>query len=433
MSGVASLPQQWPSTVTKSSRLAQPLSRAVLWLLTGYLFTQFFSLPVLHLGPWALWPTLPDLLLWAAFGCSLLYRQPVSAAHLAVWRGLLLIFGLALLAFGLLFVMHDGQLGAATGFGSFQLYKLAQTLAIFWMVARTPLTPAVLRRWYVAAAAAFAVMLVSVLWTYFSGVLPKFLGGFMPHGKGVSGPWESYYLHNEPGLGMVGYNHGYVALQVMALAAVPLMLRRAPPTWWLYGALIGCFLSGSRAGLAGCLLFAVLEWRRVPVRAAVGLVVVGLLGLAVAPLLGDSLGSLASRQATILDASDPNNLAGRTDIWQSYLDAFAQDPYRLLIGSGFASAINNKSNAHFLPLQILYETGVAGLVAFGLFFGLLIGRLRAAASLPAGICLSLLAGLALTAFSQETFSPTPAFGGFLPLLALVVAVALFRQPAEASA
>ena len=401
------------------------------WLLAGYVFTQFFSLPLLHLGPWALWPTLPDVLLWAAFGVSLLYRQPVSAAHLPVWRGLLLMSGLALLAFGLLFVMHDSRLGAATGFGSFQLYKLAQTLAIFWMVARTPLTPAVTRRWYVAAATAFVVMLVSVLWTYFSGVLPQFLGTFLPRGKGVSGPWESYYLHNEPGLGMVGYNHGYVALQVMALASLPLMLRRAPSLWWLYGALIGCFLSGSRAGLAGCLLFALLEWRRVPVRAGVGLLLVGLLGLAAAPLLGDSLGSLASRQATLLDASDPNNLAGRTDIWQSYLDAFAQDPYRLLIGSGFGSAINNNSNAHFLPLQILYETGVAGLVAFGLFFGVLITRLRATASVPAGVCLSLLAGLGLTAFSQETFYPNPAFGGFLPLLAMIAAVALFRSPGEA--
>ncbi|GGR10674.1 O-antigen ligase family protein [Deinococcus ruber] len=433
MSGALGLERDWNASVPQPGRLAQPLSRAVIWLLGAYLLAQFFSLPVLHIGPWALWPTLPDLLLWAAFGCSLLYRQPMNPAHLPVWRGLLLMFALALLSFGLLFVMRDSRLSAATGFGSFQLYKLAQTLAIFWMVARIPLTPAVLRRWYTAAAVAFTLMLVSVLWTYFSGVLPKWLGEFLPHGKGVSGPWEAYYLHNEPGLGMVGYNHGYVALQVMTLAALPLILRRTPSLWWLYAALIGCFLSGSRAGLAGCLLFAVLEWRRVPVRAGVGLVVLGVLGLAVVPFLGDSLGSLASRQATILDASDPNNLAGRTDIWQSYLDAFAHDPYRLLIGSGFGSAINNNSNAHFLPLQILYETGVAGLVAFGLFFSLLVNRLRATASVPAGICLSLLAGLSLTAFSQETFYPNPAFGGFLPLLALVIAVALFQLPAEASA
>ncbi|EYB69484.1 hypothetical protein DEIPH_ctg005orf0045 [Deinococcus phoenicis] len=405
-----------------------------MWLLGAYLFAQCLSLPVLIAGPsWALWPTLPDLLLWAALGCALLYHRPAGAAQQPVWQALVLLSVLAVCAFGVLFVMRDGHLASAVAFGLFQLYKLAQVLAMFWMVSRLPLRDKVLAHWGRAALAAFVLMVGSVAWTYFSPALPTALGQVLPHSLGsAAGPWGAYYLHNEPGLGAVGYNHGYVALQVTVLAALVLMLRpHRSNVWVLAAALVACFLSGSRAGLAGCLLFALLEWRHLPVRAGLLLGLLGAAGLAAAPWLDQQLGDLATRQSTLLDVGDTNNLAGRSEIWGHYLRAFMHDPYRLWVGSGFGSAINNRSNAHSTPLQVLYETGLAGLATFGLFFWVLIRRLFAAHTARSGVALGLLAGLWLTALTQETFYPNPAFGGSLPLLALALALALApaRRPA----
>ncbi|WP_345459289.1 O-antigen ligase family protein [Deinococcus carri] len=416
-----------------AARTAPLLERAVLGLLAAYLLAQCFSLPVLAAGPsWALWPTLPDLLVWAALGCALLYHRPPGAAWRPVGWGLALLVALAFCSFGLLFVMRDARLASAVPFGLFQLYKLVQALAVFGMVSRLPLRPTVLARWGRAALPAFVVMVVSIAWTYFSPALPRALGQVLPHGAGVSGPWESYYLHNEPGLGMVGYNHGYVALQVTLLSAAVLMLRpRSSNVWVLGAALAACFLSGSRAGLAGCLLFALLEWRRLPVRAGLLLALLGVAGLAAAPWLDQQLGGLAARQSTLLEAGNSGNLAGRSEIWHSYFQAFAEDPYRLLVGSGFGSAINNNSNAHSTPIQVLYETGVAGVVALGLLFWALFGQLRARRTLRAGVALNLLVGLALTALTQETFYPNSAFSGSLPLLAFVLALALTPERGSA--
>lgn len=411
-----------------AARTAPLLEGAVVWLLAAYLFFQGLSLPVLAAGPsWALWPTLPDLLVWAALGLALLYRRTPGAGLRLVWWALLGLGVLALGALGVLFVMRDPALGSAVAFGLFGLYKLGQVLAVFWMVARLPLREEVLGRWRRAALPAFALMVAGVTWTYFSPALPAALGQVLPHGAGISGPWEAYYRHNEPGLGAVGYNHGYVALQITLVAGLLLLLRpQRSGVGVLAAALVACFLSGSRAGLAGCLLFALLEWRRLPVRAGLLLFALGVLGLAAAPTLETQLGSLTARQATLLEAGDTGNLAGRSEIWGHYLQAFAADPYRLLVGSGFGSAINNSSNAHSTPLQVLYETGLAGLVALGLFFWVLVRELLARRTRRAGVALSLLAGLGLTALTQETFYPNPAFGGSLPLLAFVLALALAR-------
>ena len=51
--------------------LAPVLERLVGTLLGLYLLAQCFSLPLVGVGPWALWPTLPDLLLWLAGGAVL--------------------------------------------------------------------------------------------------------------------------------------------------------------------------------------------------------------------------------------------------------------------------------------------------------------------------------------------------------------------------
>ena len=428
LGGPASVPAAAPL------RTAPLLQRAVTWLLGAYVFSQFFGLPVLAAGPsWALWQAPADLLLWAALACAALYHRRVGADQQAVWRGLQWLGALSLASFALLFVMRDGHLGVAVPFGLFQLFKLGQILGVFWMVSRLKLGEELLARWGQLALLSFVLMVVGVAWTYFSPALPQLFGGVLPRGAGVSGPWESFYLHNEKGLGTIGYNHAHVAAMVLLQAALVMILRpQRPPQWLLAAALIACFLSGARAGLAGCLLFVVLEGLRMPVRSGLALGALGVAGVIALPALQGDLSGLLARQSTLLDAGDVGNLAGRADIWRVYLDALLGDPFRLLIGSGFGSGIaNNGANAHILPLQVIYETGLAGLTALLLFFGLLIARLRALRTRRAGVALNLLAALWLTAATTDTFYPTPAFGAFLPLLALTLAVALVgRTPAD---
>lgn len=409
-----------------ASRLAPRLERAVGTLLGGFLFAQCFGLPVLAAGPWPLWPGVADLLFWAALGCGVLYRMAVQPPQQALWRVLVLLGLCSVFAAALPLVMGDGHLGIALPFGAFALFKVVQLLGVFWIVSRLRLGAALLRYWRRAATAGLVVMGISIVWTFFSPAIPQTLGQLLPHGAGVSGPWESYYLHHEPGLGMVGYNHAHVAATLLVQAALVMMLRPGRRNLWVLGVLIvASFLSGARAGLAGSLLFALLQGARTPLRSAlVALVVLGGALLAL-PSLGGDLGGLISRQSTLLDAADPENLAGRADIWQSYFGALGQDPVRLLVGSGFGSGIANiGSNAHLLPLQVVYETGVVGLILLGGVLTLLVRRLTHTSGDRSRVALHLLAGLALSSLAAEVFYPNTAFGSFLPLMGLTYALAL---------
>lgn len=426
-----------PRAAAPASLLAPLLERAVVTLLGAYLFVQWFGPPLLAVGPsWALWLSLADLLLWAALGLGLLYRRSPAPEHRAVWQALLLVGGLALLSFVLLLALRDGRLGVALPFGLFQLYKLAQTLGAFWLGSRLPLTgpgfAGIRRRWGTLALLSFWLMVGGVIWTTFSPALPEALGQVLPRGQGVAGPWEGFYRHYEQGLGAIGYNHGHVAAMVLLGGALALLLRPGRWTpWVLAGILAASFLSGSRAGFAGAALFVLLQGFRTPVLATVALTGLAAGAVAASPWLETELGDLVSRQSTLLEATEAGNLAGRTDIWAAYLEALAAEPLRLLIGSGFGSGVGNLgAYAHLLPLHVLYETGLAGLTVLGLLFGLLFARLRRAGTHAAGVAGHLLAALWLTALTTDTFYPNSAFGSFLPLLALTLALALARPPSR---
>ncbi|GHG01470.1 hypothetical protein GCM10017783_12080 [Deinococcus piscis] len=417
---------------TAGRRAAPALERAVIWLLGAFVAAQCFGLPLLGAGPWALWPTLADALLWLALLLSVLYRAPLRPDLRPLGQGLAAITALSALSVLLLLVMGDGRLNVALPFGVFQLFKLIQLLGVFWMAARLPLSQPVLDSWEKAARFGFLVMVVTVTWTYFSPAIPNFLGQFLPRGLGVSGPWESYYLHNERGLGTLGYNHAHVAAMVLLQGALLMMLRPLKSnTWVLLCIVLACFLSGARAGLVGALLFVLLEGLRTPLRSTLMVLLAGVLALAAMPYLQTELDSLIARQATILEAGNVENLAGRGDIWQTYVKNLAADPLRLLLGSGMGSGIaNNGSNAHMMVLQVLYETGIAGLSVMLMLFGWLMSRLYALRDHRAGIALNVLIGLWATTFATETLYPNSAFGSFLPLLALVTVVAL--TPASAA-
>jgi O-Antigen ligase len=405
-----------------------------------FVLTQCFTLPVLATGPsWTLWQSLPDLVLWLTGGSALLYlKAQGSPAQREVWLGLLYLGGMSVLAFGVLFIYNDPLLGTELRFGAFALYRIVQVLLVFWAASRLDYTPALLSRWRGLALVAFCVTCAGIITTAFTGAPIQFLSEYLPRGLGVSGPWEAYYRYQEPGLGFVGFNHGYAALQVMLLGALVLYLgerldhldgRRRGGEWVLLLALIASFLCNARAGLAGCLVFAALQLLRAPLRGALSVAGAGGLGLLVWGALAPTLSATTSRQATILDATDPNNLAGRTDIWQSIFSELLSDPARLLIGSGLGSTVINKgNNAHNMLLQVLFETGLVGVINMGAFFALLLTLLWRAGP-RARVFLNVTIGFLLTSLTGETFFPNVAFGSFLPLYALVVALVLAPAPA----
>lgn len=407
-------------------QFAPTLERAVGWLLGIYILVQFFGLPVLGVGPWALWPTLADLAFWAALVCALLYSCPVQAHLLPIWRAILVVDILAVGSALLLLVMRDGNLSVAINFGAFELYKLLQLSAVFWMVGRLRLTSELLARWERAAIVSYVLMVVTITATYFSGAIPKFLAHYLPHGLGRSGPWEAFYLHHERGLGTLGYNHAYVAALLLLLGTFLMMLRPQRSSMWvLLSLVIASFLSGARAGLVGALLFVVLEGLRVPLRSLVAILATGVSGLFAMPYFEDQINELVERQSTILNANDSENLAGRTDIWGTYLTNLTEDPFRLLLGSGLGSGwANNGSNAHMLILQVVYETGLVGLTVFIGLFALVFTQLRKVKTPAAQIFFNALLGLWASSLVEETFFPNSAFGSFLPMLMLVLVVAL---------
>lgn len=403
--------------------------RVVGWLLAAFILAQCFGLPLVSVGPWALWPTLADLTIWATLLAASLYSRPVQPHARGVWGALVMVVGLAGLAFLLLFMMGDGRLGTAVPFGLFQLFKLFQVMSVFWATSRLTLSGGLLALWEKAARLSFLVMVATIAWTYFSPAITDFFGEFMPRGQGVAGPWESYYRHNEHGLGTLGYNHAYVAAIVLLQGAFLMILRPERSHTWIHFAVVAaCFLSGARAGLVGAVVFVFLESLRTPLRATLGVMLAGLAGAVAMPYLHADLAGLISRQATILEASDTSNLAGRSDIWQVYLNALLHDPFRMLLGSGMGSGTANMgANAHTLLLQVLYETGVVGLTVFGAFFGSVMLLLWQRRTLGARIALNVLIGLWVTSLAAETLYPNSAFGSFLPMLALVVVVALKEE------
>lgn len=399
-----------------------------------FLLAQCFTLPLAAVGPsWTLWPTLPDMVLWATGLCAAFYSKPVSSApQRQLWHGLLYLFGMSVSAFAVLFIYNDPLLATELRFGAFAIYRLLQVLLAFWVASRLDYTQALFARWRIWATVAFCVTCGGVIITAFSGVPIKFLSQHLPHGLGVSGPWESYYLYQDTGLGFVGFNHGYIPLQVMLLGALVIYLNeqlgRRGGEWVLGLALAASFLSNARSGLIACLVFAALQLLRAPLRAAFAGGGVGAVGLLLWLWLKPDLTSTAARQATIFDATDSTNLAGRTDIWQSIFTELLREPVRLLIGSGLGSTVINKgNNAHNMMLQILFETGIAGLVNVGGFFTLLLVLLVRAGP-QAQVIVNVTAGFLVSSLTQETFFPNVAFGSFLPLYALVVAVVLARKP-----
>jgi hypothetical protein len=411
--------------------------------LCSYLLAQAYLVPLVAIGPWALWPRLADLATGALVGAFLLeYRaiMPPSPANRRIIIGFGIFFGLGIFSYAwyLAFLNRPGDPGMNVG--AFQIVTMLKFFSIFWIAARIPLTPqrlAILRKLSIGV---FLAVIVSIVLSYLNIVPVNMFAPQLPIGEDAAGPWHKYTAptYTEPrGWGTVGYNHAYTAAHVLLLLALCLHLgspRTALPdsTLVLLG-VMGCFLSGSRAGLAAMLFFAAVYWLKKPIHGVAALLVSGLIAGAVFAMYSDTLTALETelthivqRQSVLTDAPDRDDLVGRAEIWEARIAFLDEDQVRWIVGSGFGAALDSGSDAHMLPLHIIVEMGVLSLAVFVCLFGMILTALYQHGRHQKVLFWATVAFL-LGSATQETFYPVAALGHFMGLYFCVVAIGL-RAP-----
>ena len=450
-SAARSMALTWP--VPGVARRAGARVEATRWMFAGlcaYLLAQAFTIPLVAIGPWPIWPTLADL----AFG-FLLLAWLMSPGVPSTSRAPQVVFGLvAFCAISYLFFTVIGEnlnaveFGSNRGFqtGAFQLVRLIQFATLFWLVCQIPLTPSRLQILSRTARWVFVIVAGLIIATFLGLIGQATLMGHLPAGAVAAGPWQVLLsnLHDQ-GLGAVGYNHAYVAAQVTALLALCLHLTPRHAIWSELGLIAlstaAVTVTGSRAGFVAHLLFLLLylAWRSWPT-----LLVLGMIGIALivapgafSPELPTSTTSqtlsseqqetlpILERQRTVFSLGDGQSLSGRDSIWREKVNALNDAPLSWISGWGFGASGDHGFGltAHMLPLQVIVEMGLVGLVVFSVAFALLLWALWRAEASPKSIFLVTIA-LLLSSFSQENFYPVAAMGHFPGLFLVIVAIGL---------
>lgn len=395
-------------------------------------------IPLAAIGPsWALWPTLSDLataLLFVAFISGRRYLKITTKPRADIFRLLLIILAgnIAWLVISG-FVRETASINNGSkvaSFGIFQIYRLAQFALVFRVAAGVPLTH---KRQIILSRILGATLLLvffGLIGTYTSIIPTQRLVAHLPSDFNTAGQWAYLAYMQIPDVGTIGYNHAYIAIQLIMLTGLALNLRARPnplrDSLYLLICIAGVFLSGSRAGMAAVGMFSVMFFLKQPstlltTLAVSAVLLTGGLGLifGVMPKLGDTV----SRQLTLEHPLDPSSLSGRQDIWMNSLAFLNEDPVRWIVGAGPGSAALLSKNAHMLYLHVVLESGVVGLFMFGILFYTIIVFLRKHEAREKPILMATWA-LLFASFTQETFYPVPAFGHFIGLYLFSLAIAL---------
>ncbi|MEG4166345.1 MULTISPECIES: O-antigen ligase family protein [unclassified Microcoleus] len=403
-----------------------------------YLLSQSFTVPILPIGPWALWPCFSDLafffIVFTFIRCRQ-YTTPLSLPNKNIFSIFIIILLGSILSY-LCYLASAEPNAVGPPFGAFQLYRFVQYFSSFWLIARIPLTPERLQKMRQIVDGVLIFVCLGVFLTY-AGVIPLSL--ITAHLPKV-GAWQYYGSVGEigtKGLGFVGYNHAYVAAQVMMLLILRLHLgsnqkNDISNTTFLILSALTVFISESRSGFAAILFLMSLYLVTKPIY------VLFIVNLAwILPVLASALGlksielnsyegSIIDRQLTVFQANNTDNLSGRDKRWAAHLAALDDNQVSWIVGNGFGSAIDRGDNAHMLYLQITSETGLIGLSIFGILFGMILFYLYKIEIKEKPFLWGTVTFL-LTALSQETFYPEPALGQFLGLYISSVAIVL-RTP-----
>jgi len=400
-------------------------------------------IPIAAIGSsWALWPTFADIgALLFAVGLVMNSRRVISDDKTRSLRsGLLLIVlgcGVSYLLVTILFAHYDlrsSHNDRGLIFGSFFLFRMAEFALIFWGTTKIAFTAKRLRILTSLVTLALVATCLPVILTYFGIVSCKTLVSHLPGNMSNVGFWAVYWASEKRGLGTIGYNHAYTAVQILLLLALRMHLAKrstlVAESLLMILALIAIFMSGSRSGLAVAVIYSVLMAAKRPQLA----IVAGVIALCGATMIFDLVPNNMSdqflltveRQSTILEADDVDNLSGRWDIWLEYLDYLYRNPVCFVTGSGLGSSFEFSRGGHLLYLTILTETGLFGLLIFlGFFLKILSLLLKHEAGIQplfwATIC------LLVSCLTQETFYPVTALGHFIGFYLCCIALALRKR------
>jgi hypothetical protein len=405
-----------------------------------YLLSQAYTIPVLPIGPWALWPKLSDfaaILLVVAYVVERRYTIAASRPNRELSSLLFIFLGLGLLSYVwyLALLTKSGAVGVS--YGVFQIYTLLQFIAVFWVAARIPLVAS--RISILRPIAVFVLVFVcfGIILTYLNIVRLPMIAPQIPASPDVSGPWADFSIPEwqwaRRGWGTIGYNHSYVAAQVLMLIALVLHLSPEKSSFsdsaLLLLALFAGFLTDARSSLAAIILFAMIYWSKRPqyaIAAVAFTMLVASFALLVAPdsiPIVSELSESVERQSTLLDATNADNLSGRDHIWKERLEFLDEKPLRWLLGSGFGAAVDSGNFAHMLFLHIIVELGLVGLAVFLILFLRILYHSHHKGSAKRSIFWVTIA-LLFASLTQETFYPVAAMGHFFGFYLFSVAIAL---------
>lgn len=429
-----------PVARTFSSQAREPhpvASRAGFAALCVFLATQAYTIPVLLVGPsWAVWPMPTDFATAVLVGAALCLPPSRDARLQRYRRGVGALFAFCAASFFVFVIvpMYAAPPIGGTGsmnFGAFHVVRLVEFWLGFAAALRVPLSPKrlLILRWIAFAVVAWLV--ASVFLTYLEVLRPHDFAPWIPKSKNVSGAW-SFYANTTEGVGTVGYNHAYTASQITLVTGLVLQLGARSHGWrsvaLLLASLVAVFMSGSRAGLAGHLLFVVGYLATRPAWLIGGGAAAALAFAVIGPQVQTNRTDreMLSRQLGAADPLEKSNLSGRDHIWEDRIVWLNDNPRAWAVGAGLGGTADTGGSAHMLPLQIIAELGIVGLFLCCVAFGRLGADLvREYNRVPALFWCT--AGLLLSSTTQETFYPQPAMGQFLGFYLVVLAI-VFREP-----
>lgn len=413
------------------------MPRAPFVALCVYILSHAVAIPVMAIGPsWAVWPMPSDLALIPLAATCLASISSMRFVRDAQWK-LLALLGIAFIGcfLSLLYMMAfltPSPETKAVIFGGFQLVRLAEVIVVFWASSRIAITPsrhAILRH---LAGITLLIAAGSIFATSFGIIAPESLTEHLPSDLDTAGPWHFYSL-GEParGWGLMGYNRAAVSAQVLLLLALYLRFADNGSSLLRSGAIAlglgACFLSGSRAGLAAAACFVLLVARP---RESFMILAAGVAVLAYwmqTDQLPADLVALTEGHAALVRPTDEDSLNGRMDLWDEHAAYLKDNPILVVTGAGFGSVADLVDNAHCMPLQVLMELGLIGLMAWTVLVATALVRLY---QLETGTRVIFFATIMLlvTSLTQETFYPIPAMGRFLDLYLCVFALTLSSSP-----
>lgn len=413
-------------------------SRFAFIALCCYLVTQVIYVPVLPFGPsWAVWPAPSDfavILLAVSIPFGYLRVRKVSKPAGRLFR--LLFIVLLGMAFSYLITSLQSAISIGgdqkqSDIGLFQIFQFAKFVLVFWVAAGIPLSDSRLRILANLVDAVFLLVFLGIIGTYTSVLETYMFVGHLPPDPGISGPWASLF-RDQPDVGTMGYNHAYVALQLIMLSSLSMSLRplrgSVVSAIYLMLAGVGTFLSGSRAGMVALLLLLTAFFVRKPVMAFTIAIFGAILFLAGPSLMDNpNLGieTTAQRYTALRNPLQFDSLSGRPQIWGNAYNLLAENPVRWVIGAGPGIAALIGSNAHMLYLHILVEAGLIGLAVFFYIMHKIITYLARHEEGTKPILVATFAFL-VSSLTQETFYPIPAFGHFLGLYLCALGIVFAR-------